>query len=115
MLDELRQRNVHRVALAYLAGAWLLIQVVETLTPDFLPPFVFRATVIVLAIGFVPALILAWKFEWTRAGIRREGADLSTVSRSSSRLFDRAVTIALVLTVTYFRASDKAGLVWCFP
>ena len=34
MLNQLRQRNVHRVALAYLAGAWLLIQVVETLTPD---------------------------------------------------------------------------------
>ena len=59
MFNELRQRNVHRVALAYLAGAWLLIQVVETLTPDFLPPIVFRTTVIVLAIGFVPALILS--------------------------------------------------------
>ena len=29
--DEVRRRNVHRVALFYLAGAWLLIQVVESL------------------------------------------------------------------------------------
>ncbi len=33
--DEVRRRNVHRVALFYLAGAWLLIQVVETVFPDF--------------------------------------------------------------------------------
>ena len=72
MLNELRRRNVHRTALAYLAGSWLLVQVVETLTPDFLPAGVFRATVILLAIGFLPALVLAWKFEWTPDGLRRE-------------------------------------------
>jgi len=35
MLDELRRRNVHRVALAYLACAWLLGQMVETVSPAF--------------------------------------------------------------------------------
>jgi hypothetical protein len=34
-IDEVRCRNVHRVAIFYLAGAWLLIQVVETVFPDF--------------------------------------------------------------------------------
>jgi TolB-like protein len=106
MLHELRQRNVHRAALAYLAGAWLLVQVVDTLTPDFLPPVVFRITVVLLAIGFIPALVLAWKFEWTREGIRRESADLAAASRSSPVLFDRVVTVMLVLAVTYF-AVDK--------
>ena len=106
MLDDLRQRNVHRVALAYLAGAWLLIQVVETLTPDFLPAIVFRTTVVVLAIGFVPALILSWKFEWTPEGIRRDKDAPTGPSRSDSRVFDRVVTAMLVLAVTYF-AVDK--------
>ena len=106
MLSELRQRNVHRVALAYLAGAWLLVQVVETLTPDFLPPVIFRSTVIVLAIGFIPALILAWKFEWTREGIRLDTPDLDETTRSSTVLFDRIVTVVLVLSVAYF-AIDK--------
>jgi hypothetical protein len=50
----------------------LLVQVVETLTPDFLPAAVFRLTVILLAIGFIPALVLAWKFEWTPDGLRIE-------------------------------------------
>jgi len=106
MFDELRQRNVHRVALAYLAGAWLLIQVVETLTPDFLPAFVFRTTVIALAIGFVPALILAWKFEWTPQGLQRDRNVSTETPRPDSRLFDRAITATLVLAVAYF-AVDK--------
>jgi len=69
MLDQLRQRNVHRIAIAYLAFAWLVIQVVETLTPDILPGAVSRITVIVAAIGFVPAPVLAWVFEWTPDGL----------------------------------------------
>ena len=75
MFDQLRQRNVHRVALAYLAGAWLLIQVVDTLTPEILPPVLFRATVVIVAIGFLPAVILSWIFEWTPQGIKRDGAE----------------------------------------
>jgi len=106
MLDELRRRNVHRVALAYLAGAWLLIQVVETLTPDFLPAFFFRTTVIALAIGFVPALILAWKFEWTAEGLQRDRDTSTETPRSDPRLFDQAITVTLVLAVAYF-AVDK--------
>ncbi|MDJ0940045.1 MAG: hypothetical protein QNJ00_09795, partial [Woeseiaceae bacterium] len=65
---------MHRVALAYLAGAWLFVQVVETLTPDILPVGAVRVTVIVVAIGFIPALILAWIFEWTPDGLKREKA-----------------------------------------
>jgi len=106
MYDELRRRNVHRVALAYLAGAWLLVQIVETLTPDFLPAIVFRTTVIILAIGFVPALILAWKFEWTSEGLQRDEDLSADTSRSDFRIFDRAITLTLVLAVAYF-AVDK--------
>lgn len=106
MFAELRRRNVHRTALAYLAGSWLLIQVVETLTPDILPSVVFRATVILLAIGFVPALILAWKFEWTPDGVRREESRRADAARPHSGRFDRAITVVLVLAVAYF-AVDK--------
>ena len=33
VFQELRRRNVDRVAAAYLAVAWLIVQVVETLFP----------------------------------------------------------------------------------
>jgi hypothetical protein len=106
MFDQLRQRNVHRVALAYLAGAWLLIQVVETLTPDIVPAVAFRITVILAAIGFIPALILAWVFEWTPDGIRRERAVPAGTPGPESRWLDRSIIVMLVLAVAYF-AIDK--------
>ena len=92
--------------MAYLAGAWLLIQIVETLTPDILPAFVFKVTVAVLAIGFLPALILGWIFEWTPEGIRREADVHETAPPPDSRRFDRAIIVTLVLAVSYF-AIDK--------
>ena len=35
ILDEIRRRNVHRVIIGYLAGVWLLVQIIETLFPMF--------------------------------------------------------------------------------
>ncbi len=68
-LSELQRRNVFRVGIAYLAGAWLLIQIAETLFPVFeLPNSSIRVVVIVLGVGFVLALILAWVFELTPGG-----------------------------------------------
>jgi len=106
MFEQLRQRNVHRVALAYLAGTWLLIQIVETLTPDILPGGSLRAIVIFAAIGFIPALVLAWIFEWTPKGFRRERARPVGASAPESRWFNRAIVVTLMMAVTYF-AIDK--------
>jgi adenylate cyclase len=107
MLEEARRRNVHRVALAYIAASWLLVQVVETLMPAFdVSPQVLRVLVILLVIGFVPAVVLAWVFEWTPDGLRRE-IDLDTRQpRAHSRTFDRVIAVVLAVAVAYF-AIDK--------
>ena len=60
LFSELKRRNVLRVVAAYVAVSWLLIQVVETLFPVFgLSDAAIRGVVIVLAIGFVPAVVIA--------------------------------------------------------
>ena len=57
-----------------LAGAWLLIQLLETLFPIFgLPATSIQVVVVILAIGFVLAVILAWVFQITPEG-RKSGA-----------------------------------------
>jgi len=66
----------------------------------------FRITVIVAAIGFIPALILAWVFEWTPEGIRRERTMLASTPPPESLWLDRAITVTLVVAVAYF-AIDK--------
>ena len=55
--SELKRRNVFRVAIAYLAVAWLLTEVAGTLFPGFgIPDWAFRFVVIVLVIGFLPSV-----------------------------------------------------------
>ncbi|HSE12266.1 MAG TPA: hypothetical protein VLB69_06505 [Rudaea sp.] len=70
---ELKRRNVIRMAGLYLVAAWLITQVASTVLPAFdVPAWALRALIIVLALGFVPALIFAWVFELTPEGVKRE-------------------------------------------
>jgi adenylate cyclase len=53
----------------YVVGAWLVVQVAGTILPMFgAPEWVARTVVILLAIGFVPALVISWAFELTPEG-----------------------------------------------
>jgi TolB-like protein/Tfp pilus assembly protein PilF len=70
--SELKRRNVYKVAVAYAVIAWLLIQAASILLPIFeVPPSVMKAFVVIIAIGFVVALIIAWTFEMTPTGMKR--------------------------------------------
>jgi len=106
---ELKRRNVFRVGAAYVVASWLLIQVTETIFPLFgFDDTPARILVIVLAIGFIPALIFAWAFELTPEGLKKE----SEVDRSSSitphtgKKLDRMIMVVLALSLGYF-AFDK--------
>ena len=69
--DELKRRNVVRMAGLYLVGAWLLVQVAGTVLPMFgAPDWLPRTIVILLAIGFIPALLFSWIFELTPQGLK---------------------------------------------
>jgi adenylate cyclase len=108
-LSELKRRNVFRAAAAYVAVAWLVMQVAEISFPAFgLGDRALRLLILALAIGFVPAVTLAWVFELTPEGVKRD-RDLDRsgplVARTN-RLLDRAIVVLLGLGVTYF-AVDK--------
>jgi adenylate cyclase len=107
LFRELERRNVVRVALAYLAGAWLLIQIADTVLPRVgFSDTAVRNVIVTLAIGFVPALILAWIFELTPEGLRRDRGASAAGAVPVRRLLDRAIVVMLVLAVGYF-AIDK--------
>ena len=107
--EELKRRNVLRVAIAYLAVSWLLIQVVETLFPIFgLSDALIRLVVILLIIGFPLILIFSWIYELTPEGLKRErdvDRSSSVVHRTDKKL-DRAIIVVLTLALGYF-AFDK--------
>ena len=76
---ELKRRNVLRVAAACVAVSWLVIRVAETLFPVCgLSDAVIRV-VILLAVGFIPAVVSAWAFVLTPEGLLRD----SEVDRGS--------------------------------
>ena len=107
--DELKRRNVIRAAGLYLVGAWLLTQVASTVLPMFgAPDWLPRSIVILLVIGFVPALIFSWVFELTPQGLKRD-ADVpaeQSIGPQTGRRMDRTIIVVLLLAVGYF-AVDK--------
>jgi len=108
-VDEILRRHVHRMAAAYLVTAWLIIQVAGTIFPLFgFDATPARVLFIVLSIGFVPALIVAWAFRITPEGLRLERrVDVDNVASSgSTRALDRSIMVVLAIAVAYF-AVDK--------
>ncbi len=106
LLEELKRRNVIRVATAYVVSAWIIVQVVETIFPFFgFSANAIRNVIIVLAIGFVPTVILAWVFQFTAEGLRRDTGEYQSDPRTT-RALDRAIIAVLALGIVYF-AIDK--------
>jgi TolB-like protein len=106
---ELKRRNVLRMAGLYLVGAWLVVQVAGTVLPMFgAPEWLPRTIVILLAIGFVPAVIFSWVFELTPQGLKREDAVApeQSITPRTGRRMDRMIIVVLVLALGYF-AFDK--------
>jgi TolB-like protein/Flp pilus assembly protein TadD len=69
---ELKRRNVYKVAVAYAIVAWLVVQISSTVLPTFhAPEWVVQTLVVLVALGFPIALVLAWAFELTPEGIKR--------------------------------------------
>jgi hypothetical protein len=73
LVAELRRRSVFRIGLAYVAAAWVLLQVGDIVF-NFLevPRWAGKLLLAFLALGLPVALILAWVFELTPEGVKRE-------------------------------------------
>ncbi len=103
--NELRRRNVIRMAGLYLVGAWLITQVAGTVLPMFgAPGWVPRTIVIVLAIGFIPAIAFAWIFELTPDGIKRdeEVPPEKSIAPQTAQRMNRLIIAMLLLALVYF-------------
>jgi TolB-like protein/Tfp pilus assembly protein PilF len=105
LFAELKRRNVIRMAGLYLVGAWLLTQVATTVLPLFgIPGWALRTLVVVLALGFVPALIFAWVFELTPQGLKRD-EDVKpeeSIAPQTARRMDRLIIVLLIVALVYF-------------
>jgi TolB-like protein/Tfp pilus assembly protein PilF len=101
---ELRRRNVFRVAAAYLVVGWLLTEVLTTILPALgAPEWSETAVIYIFVLGFIAALVLAWFFELTPDGIKRdEDVASDTHARVSRHRLVNYVTLAGIALIIVF-------------
>jgi adenylate cyclase len=79
--EELKRRNVVRMALLFGVAAWLLLQMTDVLSSLLpVPEWAGSLVVMLLILGFPLTLIFSWVYEMTPEGLKRE----KDVDRSSS-------------------------------
>src|SRR5213075_981742 len=104
---ELKRRNVYKVAVAYAVVGWVIAQIATQIFPFLeIPNWIVRLVIILIAIGFPIALVIAWAFEATPEGIKRtEVADAMPGSAATGRkkhAWIYVVVIAATISVTLF-------------
>ncbi|HXI86314.1 MAG TPA: hypothetical protein VNH64_02565, partial [Parvularculaceae bacterium] len=99
-IDELKRRNVFRVAGVYAVVGWVLIQVVVAIkAPLHLPDWTDTFFVVLVLTGFPVALVLAWAFELTPEGMKltRNVAEDESIAAKTGRKLDYAILGGLAL------------------
>jgi len=105
LLAELKRRNVIKVAIAYAVTAWVLLQATEVVSDILeLPAWAPKLILLMLVVGFIPALIVAWAFELTPEGVKLDSeVDRSrSITHKTGRKLDFIIMALLGLSLAYF-------------
>lgn len=95
---QLRQRKVIRVAIAYVVVGWVMMQVGEvTFEALGLPAWALTLLIVIVLLGFPVALVLAWAFEVTPEGVRKDSAATRPAADEAPPELDRAAPSIAVL------------------
>jgi len=125
LFNELKRRNVFRVGIAYAVVAWLVMQFADVVLNNITAPeWVFKAIMLLLAIGFPVVLVFAWAFEMTPEGIRRE-KDIDrtqSITPQTGKKLDRVIIAGLALIIVgmgveriWFAGQDEPAVAQTAP
>ncbi|MEO0574714.1 MAG: tetratricopeptide repeat protein [Pseudomonadota bacterium] len=109
VFSELKRRNVIRMAILYVVGSWLILQVAELLTEILsVPEWTLRFVLMILLLGLPLALIFSWVYEITPEGIKKESeiASGESVTDQTAKKLD-VVVIALLVSVLGVFVADR--------
>ncbi|PYJ00637.1 MAG: hypothetical protein DMF00_07245, partial [Verrucomicrobia bacterium] len=105
LFAELKRRNVYKVAVAYAVVGWVIAQIATQIFPFLeIPNWVVRLIIVLIAIGFPIALVIAWAFEATPEGIKRtEIADAMPVMAGQKKhVWIYVIVIGAAISVALF-------------
>ncbi len=84
LFQELKRRQVLRVIAMYAPGAFILLELMDIITPALaLPPWTVTMTIVILAIGFPVTVVLSWIFDITPEGVKKT-VDVESSSETES-------------------------------
>jgi TolB-like protein len=109
VFDQLKQRNVFRVAVLYLVVCWLILDPVHVIFHMLdVPIWANRLIVMIMAVGFPAVVIFAWVYEITPEGLKPtvEVPHGQSIRKHTGRRLDRAIIAVLAVALAYFIA-DK--------
>jgi TolB-like protein len=104
LFQELKRRNVFRVAIAYIAVAWLILQVADIVFENIgTPDWVMQTLMFLLAIGFPLATLFSWAYEMTPEGLKKErDVDRSqSITQETGQRLNRLISVVLLLAVGF--------------
>jgi TolB-like protein len=105
LFAELKRRNVFRVGIAYVVVSWVMLQVADVMIDNMdAPAWLFRSLLMAIGVGFPITLIVAWAYELTPEGLKRDNEiDRSQASkRPSGRKLDFVIIALLAVGLVYF-------------
>jgi len=101
-IEELKRRNVFKVAVAYLVTAWVALQLADIVLENIdAPAWILQVFMLALGLGFPLALIFAWAFEMTPEGIKKEkDVDRNkSITHKTGQKLNRTIIVILALAV----------------
>jgi TolB-like protein len=105
IFEQLKQRNVFRVAVLYFVVCWLILDPLHVVFHMLdVPVWANRLVLMLMAVGFPAVVIFAWVYEITPEGLRPT-ADVphrDSIRRLTGRKLDRAIIAVLAVALVYF-------------
>ena len=102
LFNELKRRNVFKVAIAYVVMSWLVLQVADVVLNHITAPgWIFQVLMLFLAIGLPIAVVFAWAFELTPEGLKRESEvdRTASITHVTSKRLDYVIITMLVVAI----------------
>lgn len=107
--EELKRRNVFRVGIAYGVTAWVLLQFADLVLDNIVAPaWIMHVLMLVVGLGFIVSLVVAWAYELTPEGIKRESEvdrDQSVTHHTAKKL--HYVTLGAIALLIVLMLADR--------
>lgn len=108
-VQELKRRNVFRVAAIYVVVSWLLMQIADVMFPALLlPEWAPTLLIAFLILGFPLALVFAWAFELTPDGVVRtvEVPEEQSITATTGHRLNYTIIGMLAIAVVFLLVKD---------